>query len=151
VYMDGCGPCNATRPEWEKLKGALETKYKSNDDVVVADINKDFIDDVKYIGSIDGFPTLKHVSAKGKNVESYEECGHVREKNRSVDSFVQWIEVYLNDGENMSVESSSSPSELLKRLAGGKRKKTKKVRFSVSKKRKVRKTSKRRGRKLRRR
>ena len=27
VYMEGCGPCNATRPEWSKIKSVLEKKY----------------------------------------------------------------------------------------------------------------------------
>ena len=30
VYMVGCGPCNATRPEWAKLDGALRAQYKNN-------------------------------------------------------------------------------------------------------------------------
>ena len=34
VYMVGCGPCNATRPEWAKLKSALETQYSHNDQLI---------------------------------------------------------------------------------------------------------------------
>ena len=72
VYMVGCGPCNATRPEWAKLKSALETQYSHNDQLVVIDINKDYLSDIKHIGPIEGFPTMKYISNFGKNIETYE-------------------------------------------------------------------------------
>jgi hypothetical protein len=28
VYMEGCGPCNATRPEWAKIESALKDQYR---------------------------------------------------------------------------------------------------------------------------
>ena len=38
-YMEGCGPCNATRPEWKKIQNVLEEKYKHKyNDIVVVDI-----------------------------------------------------------------------------------------------------------------
>ena len=27
VYMVGCGPCNSTRPEWEKIEESLDNKF----------------------------------------------------------------------------------------------------------------------------
>ena len=27
IYMTGCGPCNATRPEWEKLENVLTKEF----------------------------------------------------------------------------------------------------------------------------
>ena len=54
VYMEGCGPCNATRPEWTKLESALKDQYAKNNKLVVVDINKDFLSNIKYIGEIDG-------------------------------------------------------------------------------------------------
>jgi serine/threonine protein kinase len=42
IYMEGCGPCNATRPEWKKLESALKEQYSNNDNLVVVDLNKDF-------------------------------------------------------------------------------------------------------------
>ena len=59
VYMEGCGPCNATRPEWGKLESALKDQYSTNDKLVVIDVNKDFISNIKHIGSVDGFPRIK--------------------------------------------------------------------------------------------
>jgi thiol-disulfide isomerase/thioredoxin len=89
VYMDGCGPCNATRPEWEKLENALASQYAKNDTLYIIDINKDYIDNVKKIGPIDGFPTIKYFH-KG-NMENYEDS-NIRTKDRTVDSFMEWIE-----------------------------------------------------------
>ena len=43
VYMEGCGPCNATRPEWAKIDSALRDQYAKNDKLVVIDVNKDFL------------------------------------------------------------------------------------------------------------
>jgi hypothetical protein len=73
IYMEGCGPCNATRPEWEKVKNVLKEKYKN-----------------KYIHlplNPAGFPTMVYISQKGKNIQNYEDL----KKDRKVDSFVEWI------------------------------------------------------------
>ena len=29
-YMEGCGPCNATRPEWKKIENVLKNKYNNS-------------------------------------------------------------------------------------------------------------------------
>ena len=95
VYMKGCGPCNATRPEWEKIEPTLKSQYANNNKLVVIDINKDYIDKIKHIGSIDGFPTMKYISNYGKKVEPYE-TSTITTKNRSLDSFINWIETNIN-------------------------------------------------------
>jgi thiol-disulfide isomerase/thioredoxin len=107
VYMEGCGPCNATRPEWAKLDSALRSQYKNNNKLVVIDVNKDFLPNIKNIGSIDGFPTMKYIGDYGKTVENYE-------KDRSVDSFIKWIESKINI--IISTEETSSPEEVYKRI-----------------------------------
>jgi hypothetical protein len=111
VYMEGCGPCNATRPEWEKLENALSSQYANNDSLYIIDINKDYIGNVKKIGSIDGFPTMKHFH-KG-NVDNYEDA-NIRVKDRTVDSFMQWVETKIM---NVVVGGGkkSSPENLLRR------------------------------------
>ena len=43
VYMEGCGPCNATRPEWAKIESALKDQYAKNNTLVIIDINKDYL------------------------------------------------------------------------------------------------------------
>ena len=112
VYMDGCGPCNATRPEWAKLESALKTQYAKNDNLVVVDVNKDYISTIKQLGTIDGFPTLKYIANNGKTVESYENSS-VKKKDRSINSFINWIESKIN----LAVSSTSSPQQVYSRIS----------------------------------
>jgi thiol-disulfide isomerase/thioredoxin len=113
IYMEGCGPCNATRPEWEKIENALKQQYKNNNKLVIIDINKDYIDSVKSIRPIDGFPTIKYIGDYGNKVEVYEESG-LTNKDRSVDSFIQWIETKINQVE--ATHSTTSVHSVYKRL-----------------------------------
>jgi hypothetical protein len=106
VYMEGCGPCNATRPEWAKIESALKDQYAKNDKLVVVDVNKDFMSDIKHIGNIDGFPTMKYIGNYGKTVESYENSS-VKKKDRSVSSFINWIESNINKMESTTTTSSA--------------------------------------------
>lgn len=108
VYMEGCGPCNATRPEWAKMESTLSQQYANNDKVVIVDLNKDYQDIIsEHLGDIDGYPTLKYINKKGKIVESYENSS-VKNKDRSVDSFVAWIESKINTMKSTTPTSSSS-------------------------------------------
>jgi thiol-disulfide isomerase/thioredoxin len=113
VYMEGCGPCNATRPEWAKLESALEDQYSKNNKLAVVDLNKDYQDVVKSLGNIDGYPTLKHINHNGKKIQSYEDSA-VKSKDRSVDSFINWIESTINKVE--STTPTGSPEEVYERL-----------------------------------
>lgn len=113
VYMEGCGPCNATRPEWAKLESALKQRYLKNDKLAVIDLNKDYQDVVTHLGSVDGYPTLKHISNKGLKVEPYENSS-VKNKDRSVDSFIEWIETNINNVE--STTKTASPKGVYNRL-----------------------------------
>lgn len=131
VYMEGCGPCNATRPEWAKIESALQSNYSKNNKVVVVDVNKDVMSQIKHLGDVDGFPTIKYMGDGGKTVEAYESSS-ISKKDRSIDSFINWIE-----SKTGNVVSSSSPDALYKRLGGGSKDKR-----QVSKKR--RQASKRR-------
>jgi hypothetical protein len=36
--MEGCGPCNATRPEWNRLYKYLHNKYYNRNDIAIADV-----------------------------------------------------------------------------------------------------------------
>jgi thiol-disulfide isomerase/thioredoxin len=110
VYMEGCGPCNATRPEWKKLESALKDNYDNKDNLVVVDLNKDLLSEIinKKIGSIDGFPTMKYL--KDGKIETYENSV-ISKKDRSTDSFINWIESKIN-----TVVSTSSPQNVYKRI-----------------------------------
>lgn len=106
VYMEGCGPCNATRPEWEKMHASLKDQYAHNSNLVVIDVNKDYLSGIKHIGNIDGFPTIKYISQKGKKIETYEDSS-VKKKDRSSDSFINWIETNINHTISMNPTSSA--------------------------------------------
>jgi thiol-disulfide isomerase/thioredoxin len=115
--MEGCGPCNATRPEWEKLASALKGRYATNNDLVIIDVNKDYVGSLKSIGSIDGFPTMKYITNHGQTIEAYENSS-ITKKDRSVDSFINWIESNINDV--ISTTNSSSPEKVYKRIVKNK-------------------------------
>ena len=116
VYMEGCGPCNATRPEWAKMGALMQKQYKNDKDLVIIDINKDFSNVIKHIGAIDGFPTMKYISKKGKHIQTYEDSS-INKKDRSSDSFVNWIESKLLRGKVISVTPYSSAHHVLHRLS----------------------------------
>lgn len=114
VYMEKCGPCDATRPEWDKIESALKEQYAKNNKLVVIDVNKNYLPKIKHIGSIDGFPTLKYIGDHGKTIETYENSS-INTKDRSVSSFITWIET---KGNNMiSTTPTSSPNQVYKRIA----------------------------------
>jgi hypothetical protein len=111
VYMEGCGPCNATRPEWAKIKDNL--KYSDNDNIVVADVDNRLSSALKHIGNIDGYPTIKYITNHGKIIEPYENSSIVK-KDRSAQSFAEWIESKMHNSSKSSNKSSSRPIHLTK-------------------------------------
>lgn len=95
IYMVGCGPCNATKPEWAKIESVGPLKDKSG--IVIADIDKDFVDklsDVINVDSISGFPTMRHI--KNGKEEDFENSS-IENKERTVDAFKRWIESKMGD------------------------------------------------------
>lgn len=101
IFMTGCGPCESTKPEWNKIKGTLEKQYANRDDVVVIDVNKDYLPEMKLIGSVNGFPTMKYI--KDGKISDYDKG------SRDVDSFVSWIESKI-------IDTISSPEILSSRI-----------------------------------
>ena len=91
-YLEGCGPCNNTRPEWKKIQHILDVKYKNNNNIVIADVDQELLREIKYLtNQPKGFPSMIYISNKGKVNENYEDC-NISKKDRTVDSFVEWIE-----------------------------------------------------------
>lgn len=115
IYMEGCGPCNATRPEWSKMAHTLQKQYSKNKDVVIIDINKDLLSSVKGVGSINGFPTMKYITNKGHTVENYEDSS-IKNKDRSADSFINWVETNMLKGKIVST-NFSGPQHVYKRIS----------------------------------
>jgi thiol-disulfide isomerase/thioredoxin len=92
IYMNGCGPCNETKPEWSKLENVLDN-YKTNEDIIIVDIEKDVLNQIKLpeFKEIMAFPTILYI--KNKKQENYEDAPNLTdaEKDRKIDSFVKWI------------------------------------------------------------
>ena len=116
VYMEGCGPCNATRPEWSKMCSALKHQYANNKDVVVIDMNKDNLSSIKHLGSVEGFPTMKYITDQGKTIEAYEDSP-IKNKDRSADSFVNWIETKILKDKMVSHKPVSSVHDVFERIS----------------------------------
>ena len=120
IYLEGCGPCIATRPEWKKIKNVLEDKYKANDDLVVIDVDQTLLEKMtKLKEQPKGFPTILYITDKGKTSEEYNE--EDEKLFRKIDSFEKWID------------------SKMKKQKGGKRRKMSK-RKKTRKFRKTRKT-----------
>ena len=91
IYLEGCGPCIATRPEWKKIENVLKDKYKSNDNLVVIDVDQELLKKMtKLKEEPKGFPTILYITDKGETSEEYDE--EDRNQFRKVDSFVKWID-----------------------------------------------------------
>jgi hypothetical protein len=129
VYMVGCGPCKATRPEWEKLEHTLKDQYANNNKLVIIDVNKDLLPKIKTIGAIDGFPTIKYIGNKGKLIEPYENSS-IKNKDRSLDSFINWIESTINTV--VSTNPTSSPQDVYDRISNKEKYKPKSMKHRKS-------------------
>jgi thiol-disulfide isomerase/thioredoxin len=96
IYMEGCGPCNATRPEWKKIENVLDMKYKNNSNLVIADVDQELLSKLPSLKKQpSGFPTMLYINNKGNSIEDYEES-NVNVKDRTIDSFVDWIGSKMN-------------------------------------------------------
>jgi len=114
IYMNGCGPCNATKPEWFKMGSALEQQYPNKNDVAIVDVEQTLLPEIEeYVGSADGFPTMKYITNNGKNIELYENSG-IKKKDRSVDSFINWVESKITEAS--ALNEQSSPHHVSKRI-----------------------------------
>ena len=104
IYMEGCGPCNATRPEWGKLKNVLP-KFKNSDDVAIVDINTKFISELKNIGILpESFPTIRfYNNSKNGKFTNFEDSSESNELERKIDPFVDWINTSLKNSESNKV------------------------------------------------
>ena len=110
IYMEGCGPCNATRPEWKKLEGALQHQYRKNNSLVISTIDSKVVSSLKHAGDIIGFPTIIYLSQNGKKLEPFE-ASSIKDKQRNVDCFVNWVESHVGN-----IVSDSSHRDVLNRI-----------------------------------
>ena len=141
IYMEGCGPCNATRPEWAKLEGALKHQYKNNDKLVLATINSTIVGSINHIGDINGFPTILYLSNNGSKMEHFEDSS-INDKQRNVDCFMNWIESHIGN-----VKSVSTHRDVLERITTKTRRSNKKTRRNNRKTRRNNRKTRRNNRK----
>ena len=103
IFMTGCGPCEATIPEWKKIK-------EPSDDSVIVAVNMVHLDKLPNLKfNPDGFPTILYIH-HGK-IEQYEG------NDRTVDSFMKWIQDKGGIRKSKGMDGIGKKS-----LKGGKRK-----------------------------
>jgi hypothetical protein len=85
----------------------LKNEYSSRNDVAILDLDNKFMNEVKHIGDVNGFPTIKYISDKGNKSEAYENS-KIPNLKRSSDSFIKWIKSKMS--KNDKIKSSGSPS-----------------------------------------
>lgn len=90
-YMEGCGPCNATRPEWSKIENILKNKNLDKPNIYVIDIDQRFSSNIKGQEEPHSFPTMRFIANGGEIVENYEDSS-ISKKDRTIDSFIEWID-----------------------------------------------------------
>ena len=130
IYMEGCGPCNAVRPEWKKLENVLKN-YANRDDIAIVSIDKDLVYNIKYIKQQpNSFPTMRYISNRGETTENYEDS-NIKNKDRTVDSFVEWIK------SKETPENKTKGGKTIKTRKGGKTKKMLGGKWSLKYKRSI--------------
>jgi thiol-disulfide isomerase/thioredoxin len=98
-YMEGCGPCNATRPEWSKIENVLSKDFLNRDDVVIVSMDHELAADLKNLSTQpSSFPTMRFMTNGGKTAENYEDS-NIENKDRTIDSFVEWIKAKTGEDE----------------------------------------------------
>jgi hypothetical protein len=116
-YMEGCGPCNATRPEWSKLQNVLSNDILNNDEIAIISIDQELTNKLKNIKSEpNSFPTIRFMTNAGEIVENYEDS-NILKKDRTIDSFVEWIKYKIKTS-NLSKRNKKSNKNYMK---GGKK------------------------------
>ena len=135
IYLVGCGPCNMTKPEWKKVANSFDYR-DDNKGIVMAHIDQNNLDQIRpTVGNypIQGYPTMLHVH-KNKIIP-YEES-HIKNKNRTAESFKEWINQYVKMsgiGNNSNRESKMERlhrSLLSMSISSRSRKRSKKHRHS---------------------
>lgn len=96
-YMEGCGPCNETRPEWSKLKNVLSNDILKSNDIIIVSIDKDLYNKLKHVGKEPmSFPTIRFMTNAGEKIQTYEDS-EIHNKDRKIDSFVEWIKLKTDE------------------------------------------------------
>uniref|UniRef100_A0A6C0AQN9 Thioredoxin domain-containing protein n=1 Tax=viral metagenome TaxID=1070528 RepID=A0A6C0AQN9_9ZZZZ len=91
IFKEDCGPCNATRPEWTKIKNVLSQDFLNRDNISIAAIDYTLAEKLKNLKrKPSSFPTMRFI--EGSDEESYEDSS-IPTKDRTIDSFIEWIKL----------------------------------------------------------
>ena len=124
-YLDGCGPCQATRPEWDKMQHSLPHLIQDND-VVVADVDQSLLDSITgNLGEINSFPTIMYLTDNGDIKENYE-------RERTEQAFKDWI-TSKTKSKSKSKSKTKKSTKHSRRHTGGSKLKSKRKCKSKSK------------------
>jgi len=111
IFMEGCGPCNATRPEWSKIQNVLSPNFLNRKDIIIVAIDHTLAEKLTNLKSKPAsFPTMRFI--EGSAEENYEDSS-IENKDRTIDSFVEWIK--LKTGENNISKSESQHNKTHRR------------------------------------
>ena len=128
IFMEGCGPCNATRPEWKKMENVLNKDYLNREDVIIASIDNQLAEGLKHLKSKPAsFPTMRFITNSGEEVENYEDS-NISNKDRSIDSFVEWVKLKsgkdnISNSERKNYIPNKTHKKRHNKLVGGTRRK----------------------------
>jgi len=124
IFMEGCGPCEATRPEWKKLENVLHPDFMDKNHIAIADVDMELTKHLDSVQEPSSFPTMRFISNNGEKqiVENYEDS-NIDSKDRNVDSFIEWIK-----------EKTREPNVTRYEFKGGKRRRKSKRRNNKTKK-----------------
>lgn len=112
-FMEGCGPCNATRPEWAKLENILSDKFLNKNNIAIVSVDHELCGKLKNIGSEpNSFPTIRFMTDAGKQIENYEDSD-ISKKDRTIDSFVEWIKNKTGEN-NITITEMASTKPIRK-------------------------------------
>jgi len=114
IYLVGCGPCNMTKPEWKKVANSFDYRDDKKG-VVMVDIDQNNLDKIHpVVGNypISGYPTMLHIH--GNKIIPYENSS-VKNKNRTAESFKEWINQYVKMSGVNTNSSRESKMEALRR------------------------------------
>lgn len=93
LFMDGCGPCNQTKPEWKKMQQLIKKKHFEREVPIVVAINQKLFGKLNGVGDEPmGYPSLRYI--KHPQIEEYEDS-QIEKKDRSAKSFMNWIETKI--------------------------------------------------------
>jgi hypothetical protein len=135
IHMEGCGPCMATLPEWKKLEHVLD-KFAKKNDVAIVDIERQSLYHVKNIKNPpNSFPTIRYITDKGNFVETYEDSD-IKNKDRSIDSFVEWINSKTKEkNDDKKITKNNKTFKKYNKQGGGRKKWSLKYKRSINCKR----------------